>query len=139
MNTCITLYGAIKCLFCHMRFYQQKPLWWSLSLRKLPEPGEIEFFWGVMFYICIYVVFVSLIFFEDIHFWGGTCLFFFFLSALLPVLHHKAKKGPPRQAKYAIHCINAIFSSKETQFAQIFEVKMKIFFFLFIFYSTYVN
>lgn len=51
---------------------------------------------------------------------------FFFLSALLPVLHHKAKKGPPRQAKYAIHCINAIFSSKETQFAQIFEVKMKI-------------
>ncbi|OXB81427.1 UNVERIFIED_CONTAM: hypothetical protein H355_001644 [Colinus virginianus] len=42
-------------------------------------------------------------------------------SALLPVLHHKAKKGPPRQAKYAIHCINAIFSSKETQFAQIFE------------------
>lgn len=43
-------------------------------------------------------------------------------SALLPVLHHKAKKGPPRQAKYAIHCIHAIFSSKETQFAQIFEV-----------------
>uniref|UniRef100_A0A452IXP1 Uncharacterized protein n=1 Tax=Gopherus agassizii TaxID=38772 RepID=A0A452IXP1_9SAUR len=42
-------------------------------------------------------------------------------SALLPVLHHKAKKGPPRQAKYAIHCIHAIFSSKETQFAQIFE------------------
>ncbi|KAF4025654.1 hypothetical protein G4228_017621 [Cervus hanglu yarkandensis] len=42
-------------------------------------------------------------------------------SALLPVLHHKSKKGPPRQAKYAIHCIHAIFSSKETQFAQIFE------------------
>ncbi|KAL8190918.1 UNVERIFIED_CONTAM: Sister chromatid cohesion protein PDS5 B, partial [Gekko kuhli] len=42
-------------------------------------------------------------------------------SALLPVLHHKAKKGPRRQAKYAIHCIHAIFSSKETQFAQIFE------------------
>uniref|UniRef100_H3AP07 PDS5 cohesin associated factor B n=1 Tax=Latimeria chalumnae TaxID=7897 RepID=H3AP07_LATCH len=42
-------------------------------------------------------------------------------SALLPVLQHKAKKGPPRQAKYAIHCIHAIFSSKETQFAQIFE------------------
>uniref|UniRef100_A0A803SQ72 PDS5 cohesin associated factor B n=1 Tax=Anolis carolinensis TaxID=28377 RepID=A0A803SQ72_ANOCA len=44
-------------------------------------------------------------------------------SALLPVLHHKAKKGPPRQAKYAIHCIHAIFSSKETQFAQIFEIQ----------------
>uniref|UniRef100_A0A8C2UFD1 PDS5 cohesin associated factor B n=1 Tax=Coturnix japonica TaxID=93934 RepID=A0A8C2UFD1_COTJA len=40
---------------------------------------------------------------------------------VIMVLHHKAKKGPPRQAKYAIHCINAIFSSKETQFAQIFE------------------
>uniref|UniRef100_A0A663F9P2 PDS5 cohesin associated factor B n=1 Tax=Aquila chrysaetos chrysaetos TaxID=223781 RepID=A0A663F9P2_AQUCH len=46
-------------------------------------------------------------------------------SALLPVLHHKAKKGPPRQAKYAIHCIHAIFSSKETQFAQIFELPGK--------------
>ncbi|KAG8584945.1 hypothetical protein GDO81_004834 [Engystomops pustulosus] len=42
-------------------------------------------------------------------------------SALLPVLQQKAKKGPPRQAKYSIHCIHAIFSSKETQFAQIFE------------------
>lgn len=52
-----------------------------------------------------------------------------FFRALLPVLHHKSKKGPPRQAKYAIHCIHAIFSSKETQFAQIFEVKKKIFLF----------
>ncbi|KAG9491937.1 hypothetical protein GDO78_000439 [Eleutherodactylus coqui] len=42
-------------------------------------------------------------------------------SALLPVLQQKAKKGPHRQAKYSIHCIHAIFSSKETQFAQIFE------------------
>ncbi|CAH2225091.1 sister chromatid cohesion PDS5 homolog B isoform X1 [Pelobates cultripes] len=42
-------------------------------------------------------------------------------SALLPVLQQKAKKGPPRQAKYSIHCIHSIFSSKETQFAQIFE------------------
>ncbi|KAE8627326.1 hypothetical protein XENTR_v10006944 [Xenopus tropicalis] len=42
-------------------------------------------------------------------------------SALLPVLQQKAKKGPSRQAKYSIHCIHAIFSSKETQFAQIFE------------------
>uniref|UniRef100_A0A4W3K619 PDS5 cohesin associated factor B n=1 Tax=Callorhinchus milii TaxID=7868 RepID=A0A4W3K619_CALMI len=42
-------------------------------------------------------------------------------SALLPVLQHKAKKGTPRQAKHAIHCIHAIFNSKETQFAQIFE------------------
>lgn len=52
-------------------------------------------------------------------------LLFFSSRALLPVLHHKSKKGPPRQAKYAIHCIHAIFSSKETQFAQIFEVKRK--------------
>ncbi|XP_060231879.1 sister chromatid cohesion protein PDS5 homolog B isoform X2 [Meriones unguiculatus] len=43
------------------------------------------------------------------------------IRALLPVLHHKSKKGPPRQAKFAVHCIHAIFSSKETQFAQIFE------------------
>ncbi|MBN3290642.1 PDS5B protein, partial [Polypterus senegalus] len=42
-------------------------------------------------------------------------------SVLLPVLQNKAKKGPPRQAKYAIHCIHAIFSSRDTQFAQIFE------------------
>ncbi|MEE6472492.1 hypothetical protein FKM82_009624 [Ascaphus truei] len=42
-------------------------------------------------------------------------------SALLPVLQQKAKKGPPRQAKYSIYCIHAIFSSKETQFAQMFE------------------
>uniref|UniRef100_A0A4W6FJT2 PDS5 cohesin associated factor B n=1 Tax=Lates calcarifer TaxID=8187 RepID=A0A4W6FJT2_LATCA len=31
-------------------------------------------------------------------------------SVLLPVLQAKAKRGPPRQAKYAIHCINAIWS-----------------------------
>uniref|UniRef100_A0A8C5WLJ4 PDS5 cohesin associated factor B n=1 Tax=Leptobrachium leishanense TaxID=445787 RepID=A0A8C5WLJ4_9ANUR len=42
-------------------------------------------------------------------------------SALLPVLQQKAKKGSPRQAKYSIYCIHSIFSSKETQFAQIFE------------------
>uniref|UniRef100_A0A8C9WPJ8 PDS5 cohesin associated factor B n=1 Tax=Scleropages formosus TaxID=113540 RepID=A0A8C9WPJ8_SCLFO len=42
-------------------------------------------------------------------------------SILLPVLQNKAKKGPPRQAKYAIHCIHAMFSSRDTQFAQIFE------------------
>ncbi|KAK1169511.1 hypothetical protein AOXY_G8309 [Acipenser oxyrinchus oxyrinchus] len=42
-------------------------------------------------------------------------------SVLLPVLQQKAKKGPPRQAKYAIYCIHAIFSSRDTQFAQIFE------------------
>ncbi|MBN3314043.1 PDS5B protein, partial [Atractosteus spatula] len=42
-------------------------------------------------------------------------------SVLLPVLQHKAKKGPQRQAKYAIHCIHAIFSNRDTQFAQIFE------------------
>ncbi|XP_061103891.1 sister chromatid cohesion protein PDS5 homolog B-like isoform X2 [Conger conger] len=42
-------------------------------------------------------------------------------SVLLPVLQHKAKKGPPRQAKYAVHCIHAMFSNRDTQFAQIFE------------------
>uniref|UniRef100_A0A672LYX1 PDS5 cohesin associated factor B n=1 Tax=Sinocyclocheilus grahami TaxID=75366 RepID=A0A672LYX1_SINGR len=42
-------------------------------------------------------------------------------SVLLPVLQHKAKKGSPRQAKYAIHCIHAMFSNRDTHFAQIFE------------------
>uniref|UniRef100_A0A8B9LAH5 PDS5 cohesin associated factor B n=1 Tax=Astyanax mexicanus TaxID=7994 RepID=A0A8B9LAH5_ASTMX len=42
-------------------------------------------------------------------------------SVLLPVLQHKAKKGPPRQAKYAIRCIHAMFSNRDTHFAQIFE------------------
>uniref|UniRef100_A0AAY4CVY0 PDS5 cohesin associated factor B n=1 Tax=Denticeps clupeoides TaxID=299321 RepID=A0AAY4CVY0_9TELE len=44
-------------------------------------------------------------------------------SVLLPVLQHKAKKGPPRQAKYAIHCIHAMFSNRDTHFAQIFEIQ----------------
>lgn len=43
-------------------------------------------------------------------------------SVLLPVLQAKAKRGPPRQAKYAIHCINAMFTNRDTHFAQIFEV-----------------
>ena len=107
---------------------------------KIARTRRSRTFTEVLCSIYVYVWFLLVwYFFGDIHFRGGTCLFFFFLSALLPVLHHKAKRGPPRQAKYAIHCINAIFSSKETQFAQIFEVKMKIFFFLFIFYSTYVS
>uniref|UniRef100_A0A3Q2NNN2 PDS5 cohesin associated factor B n=1 Tax=Fundulus heteroclitus TaxID=8078 RepID=A0A3Q2NNN2_FUNHE len=42
-------------------------------------------------------------------------------SVLLPVLQSKAKRGPPRQAKYAIHCINAMFTNRDTHFAQIFE------------------
>ncbi|CAB1333279.1 unnamed protein product [Coregonus sp. 'balchen'] len=33
----------------------------------------------------------------------------------------KAKRGPPRQAKYAIHCIHAMFTHRDTHFAQIFE------------------
>uniref|UniRef100_A0A8C1I9V6 PDS5 cohesin associated factor B n=1 Tax=Cyprinus carpio TaxID=7962 RepID=A0A8C1I9V6_CYPCA len=44
-------------------------------------------------------------------------------SVLLTVLQHKAKKGPPRQAKYAIHCIHAMFSNRDTHFAQIFEIQ----------------
>ena len=43
-------------------------------------------------------------------------------SVLLPVLQAKAKRGPPRQAKYAIHCIHAMFTNRDTHFAQIFEV-----------------
>uniref|UniRef100_A0AAZ3RPG6 PDS5 cohesin associated factor B n=1 Tax=Oncorhynchus tshawytscha TaxID=74940 RepID=A0AAZ3RPG6_ONCTS len=42
-------------------------------------------------------------------------------SVLLPVLQTKAKRGPPRQAKYAIHCIHAMFTHRDTHFAQIFE------------------
>ncbi|XP_069833645.1 sister chromatid cohesion protein PDS5 homolog A isoform X2 [Dendropsophus ebraccatus] len=42
-------------------------------------------------------------------------------SALIPVLHQKAKRGTPHQAKQAVHCIHAIFSNKEVQLAQIFE------------------
>lgn len=44
------------------------------------------------------------------------------LSVLLPVLQAKAKRGPPRQAKYSIHCINTMFTNRDTHFAQIFEV-----------------
>uniref|UniRef100_A0A8D3DBJ7 Sister chromatid cohesion protein PDS5-like B n=1 Tax=Scophthalmus maximus TaxID=52904 RepID=A0A8D3DBJ7_SCOMX len=36
----------------------------------------------------------------------------------IPSLH---LRGPPRQAKYAIHCINAMFTNRDTHFAQIFE------------------
>ncbi|XP_026531148.1 sister chromatid cohesion protein PDS5 homolog A [Notechis scutatus] len=40
---------------------------------------------------------------------------------LIPILHQKAKRGTPHQAKQAVHCIHAIFSNKEVQLAQIFE------------------
>ncbi|XP_072554008.1 sister chromatid cohesion protein PDS5 homolog A-like isoform X2 [Paramormyrops kingsleyae] len=42
-------------------------------------------------------------------------------STLIPILHHKAKRGTPHQAKHAVHCIHAIFHNKEVQLAQIFE------------------
>jgi len=42
---------------------------------------------------------------------------------LIPVLHQKAKRGTPHQAKQAVHCIHAIFNNKEVQLAQIFEVE----------------
>ncbi|EGW05963.1 Sister chromatid cohesion protein PDS5-like A [Cricetulus griseus] len=42
-------------------------------------------------------------------------------STLIPILHQKAKRGTPHQAKQAVHCIHAIFSNKEVQLAQIFE------------------
>uniref|UniRef100_A0A8C0HFH9 PDS5 cohesin associated factor A n=1 Tax=Chelonoidis abingdonii TaxID=106734 RepID=A0A8C0HFH9_CHEAB len=44
-------------------------------------------------------------------------------STLIPILHQKAKRGTPHQAKQAVHCIHAIFSNKEVQLAQIFEVQ----------------
>uniref|UniRef100_A0A672MDH4 Sister chromatid cohesion protein PDS5 homolog A-like n=1 Tax=Sinocyclocheilus grahami TaxID=75366 RepID=A0A672MDH4_SINGR len=43
-------------------------------------------------------------------------------STLIPILHQKAKRGTPHQAKQAVHCIHAIFHNKEVQLAQIFEV-----------------
>uniref|UniRef100_A0A8C5Q3Y5 PDS5 cohesin associated factor A n=1 Tax=Leptobrachium leishanense TaxID=445787 RepID=A0A8C5Q3Y5_9ANUR len=43
------------------------------------------------------------------------------IRALIPILHQKAKRGTPHQAKQAVHCIHAIFSNKEVQLAQIFE------------------
>ncbi|KAG7263868.1 LOW QUALITY PROTEIN: hypothetical protein CRUP_001200 [Coryphaenoides rupestris] len=42
-------------------------------------------------------------------------------TTLIPVLHQKAKRGTPHQAKQAVHCIHAIFNNKEVQLAQIFE------------------
>lgn len=44
------------------------------------------------------------------------------IRTLIPVLHQKAKRGTPHQAKQAVHCIHAIFNNKEVQLAQIFEV-----------------
>lgn len=44
------------------------------------------------------------------------------LRTLIPILHQKAKRGTPHQAKQAVHCIHAIFNNKEVQLAQIFEV-----------------
>ena len=45
-----------------------------------------------------------------------------FTRTLIPILHQKAKRGTPHQAKQAVHCIHAIFNNKEVQLAQIFEV-----------------
>ncbi|XP_053711118.1 sister chromatid cohesion protein PDS5 homolog A-like isoform X2 [Synchiropus splendidus] len=42
-------------------------------------------------------------------------------STLIPILHQKAKRGTPHQAKQAVHCIHTIFNNKEVQLAQIFE------------------
>uniref|UniRef100_A0AAR2JDX1 PDS5 cohesin associated factor A n=1 Tax=Pygocentrus nattereri TaxID=42514 RepID=A0AAR2JDX1_PYGNA len=44
-------------------------------------------------------------------------------STLIPILHQKAKRGTPHQAKQAVNCIHAIFHNKEVQLAQIFEVQ----------------
>lgn len=49
-----------------------------------------------------------------------------FCRTLIPILHQKAKRGTPHQAKQAVHCIHAIFSNKEVQLAQIFEVRCLI-------------
>lgn len=45
---------------------------------------------------------------------------------LIPILHQKAKRGTPHQAKQAVNCIHAIFHNKEVQLAQIFEVNLCI-------------
>lgn len=50
-------------------------------------------------------------------------IFLFVLRTLIPILHQKAKRGTPHQAKQAVHCIHAIFNNKEVQLAQIFEVR----------------
>lgn len=51
---------------------------------------------------------------------------------LIPILHQKAKRGTPHQAKQAVHCIHAIFSNKEVQLAQIFEVCLAFLFLRFV-------
>lgn len=51
----------------------------------------------------------------------------FFCRTLIPILHQKAKRGTPHQAKQAVHCIHAIFTNKEVQLAQIFEVYIYIY------------
>lgn len=48
--------------------------------------------------------------------------FYVYIRTLIPILHQKAKRGTPHQAKQAVHCIHAIFNNKEVQLAQIFEV-----------------
>lgn len=55
---------------------------------------------------------------------------------LIPILHQKAKRGTPHQAKQAVHCIHAIFNNKEVQLAQIFEVSY--FNYLFIYVNLYI-
>lgn len=50
--------------------------------------------------------------------------FYVLFRTLIPILHQKAKRGTPHQAKQAIHCIHAIFNNKEVQLAQIFEVRV---------------
>lgn len=62
--------------------------------------------------------------------------FFFSSRTLIPILHQKAKRGTPHQAKQAVHCIHAIFTNKEVQLAQIFEVYIityDVFLLIFIF------
>lgn len=49
--------------------------------------------------------------------------FYVSIRTLIPILHQKAKRGTPHQAKQAVHCIHAIFNNKEVQLAQIFEVR----------------
>uniref|UniRef100_A0A7N8WVS5 PDS5 cohesin associated factor A n=1 Tax=Mastacembelus armatus TaxID=205130 RepID=A0A7N8WVS5_9TELE len=45
-------------------------------------------------------------------------------STLIPILHQKAKRGTPHQAKQAVHCIHAIFNNKETFFIFICQLPL---------------
>jgi len=46
---------------------------------------------------------------------------------LAPLLMSYVKAGSPKQAKYAIRCIDAVCRSKDVIFKQLFEVRLLMF------------